>query len=211
MPRLKAPFAIAGVLLMSGAAALALTQPETAKSQPAPDKPKPEGTVDPEAAPDAAINPGPVHEKLMKLAGSWETSTSMEMQGIPPSKTAGTVTINASLDGRFLQESGAGEMMGVPTKDFKMWGYNGASKKYEGIWAWTMSTGFLYLKGNSTDNGKTVDWDAWFDNESGEREELKVRTMFVDEDHFTVKLFAGTMPDGSPGPVMVTEYSRRKP
>jgi len=33
---------------------------------------------------------------------------------------------------------------------------------------------------------------------------------FADDDHFTVVLDGGKMPDGSPGPVMNAEYTRKK-
>lgn len=201
MSRTKAPFTIAGVLLIGAAATLAFTQPEKAPA----DKP-PEAA----AAEGDATNPGSIHAKLMKLAGSWETATTFEMAGQPATKSKGAVSIAEALDGRFVQETGSGEMEGMPVKDFKMWGYNGGSKKYEAVWTWTLSTGFLYLNGESKDGGKTIQWKAWFDNESGEREDFEATTTFTDDDHFSTKLYGGKLPVGSAGPVMLTEYSRKK-
>lgn len=210
------------------AAAIALTQPEKPSQPPKPatppaakpDAPQP-AKPDPakgaapkndadEAAAMASMNPGPVNEKLQKLAGQWDTVTRLEMAGRDPAESKGAETIAGALGGRFLQETGTGQMAGMPTQSFKMWGYNNGSRKYEAVWSWTMSTGFLHMAGESKDDGKTIDWKAWFDNEIGVREEFKCLTTFTDADHFTVKIYGGTMPDGDPAPTMTTIYSRKK-
>lgn len=202
-------------VLLSAAAAIslvALAQDKPAATRPAaPAAGKAAQTPPPEMEEMMKLmRPGPQHERLLKLAGDWTVETTMEMAGAPAEKSSGTATLKPALDGRFMQETGAGESMGMPASHFKMWGYNNGSKKYEAVWAWTLGTGMLYMNGESKDDGKTIEWKAWFDNESGVREELKATTTHTDADHFSVKLYGGKMPDGSPGPVMTANYTRKK-
>jgi hypothetical protein len=113
-----------------------------------------------------------------------------------------------TLDGRFLVEEDSGNFAGQPSKGFKMIGYNNASKRYEGIWTYTMSTAIMTLNGTSADGGKTVSFAASFDNEGGLKEKLNIFLRKIDDDHFVVDL-RGTMPDGKPGPRLETTYTRR--
>jgi len=163
----------------------------------------------------ASIMPGPEHERLIKLAGEWDVLTTLEGPGAPPTEATGSATFTSAIGGRFLHETGGGEMAGFDTQHFKSIGYNNGSKKYEAVWSWTMSTGFLYLSGASHDEGKSIDWEAWYDNERGERQELSARHLFVDDDHFTVELCGaataaaegGELPQA--GPRMIMNYTRR--
>ena len=157
-----------------------------------------------------AMMPGPIHARLNKLAGDWETLTRVEVAGQPPSETRGTATIKSALEGRFLHETGSGEMMGMPAQHFKMWGYNNGSKRFEATWTWTLSTGFLHMEGETRDDARTINWKAWFDNETGLREEFKALTTITDDDHFSTRIYGGKMPDGSPAPTMNITYTRHK-
>lgn len=216
--RCPASLAIVISLGLVGAAAIGFTQPEKAKPS---DKPaaakQPEKPAAPKGDKPAADpgdmhqqeEPGPVNQRLSKLAGSWETSTKMEMQGMPPMDSKGSTTITSELGGRSLHEKGHGEFQGQTMHDFKMWCYNTNSKKYEAVWSWTMSNGYLYMTGESKDDGKTIDWKAHFAGDKG-HEEFKALTTLTDNDHFTVKMFGGKMADGSQGPDMTITYTRKK-
>jgi hypothetical protein len=197
-----------------GAAAIGLAQPE---KKPAPKQP--EKPAKPDMPKDAqqqgmdemeAMNPGPPHAKLMKLVGDWDEVTKMELPGMPATETKGSATIKSALDGRFLHEEATGEFTNMPLKSMKFWGYNMGSKKYEGTWAWTMSTSLLHLTGTSTDEGKTINLDAWYEAANGHKDEFKVHYTFTDDDHFTVRMDGNKMADGNPGPVMTSTYSRKK-
>lgn len=209
--------AIAIVLGLAGGT-WALAQPDKVSppTPPAPAAPD-MGDLPPGVSPEemkkmmAAMTPGKVHARLASLAGRWAVETTITFPG-PQARvetTRGEETVSMMLDGRFVQQVGTGEMMGQPVKNFKMWGYNNGSGRYEGVWAYTMSTGLLHLGGASADDGQTIEWDAWFDNEMGVREEFKVRTTLTDADHFTVEFYGGKMPDGSEGPRMLQRYTRK--
>ena len=74
----------------------------------------------------------------------------------------------------------------------------------------TLSTGLLHMDGESKDDGRTIEWNAWYDDETGKRAEFKVKTAIADDDHFTHTMFGGKLADGSPGPTMTASYSRKK-
>lgn len=196
-------------LVLAASTALALGAAAIALSEPSPQRAQPDAA--PAAAdPMAIIKPGPEHARLMKLAGEWAVTTTFEAPGQPKQETSSSSTLTATLGGRFLNEAGKGELMGMPTESFKSIGYNNGSKKYEAIWQWTLSTGLLHLSGASPDGGKTIQWDAWYDDEAGRRADFKVTTVITDDDHFSQRIDGGKLPDGSPGPVMTSVYTRRK-
>ena len=154
--------------------------------------------------------PGAEHSSLAKLAGDYTTATRFFMQpNATAAESAGTAKLSMTLDGRFLVEDDAGMFMGQSIKGFKMVGYNNSSKRYEGVWTYTMATGIMTLNGTSTDGGKSLNFVASFDGEGGKKETLQIVMKQTDDDHFVVEL-SGKLPDGKPGPRLVTTYSRTK-
>ncbi len=153
--------------------------------------------------------PAAPHNRLGKLAGEYTTTTKFFMQpGAAAQESTGEAKLWMTLDGRFLTEEDTGTFMGRPLRGFRMLGYNNASKRYEGIWTYTMSTGIMTLNGTSTDGGKTVNLAAIFDGEGGKKEKLSVVMRETDDDHFVVDL-SGILPDGKPGPRLETTYARK--
>lgn len=158
----------------------------------------------------AAIMPGKVHERLAKLQGKWKVTSTVTVAGTEPQTSDGNAELKMILGGRFVQETGDGSLMGFPVEHVRVWGFNNGTNKFQAIWLYTMSTGFLFLDGTPSDDGKSIQWMGHFDNEAGIREELTAVTTFADDDHFEVVLSAGKMPDGSTGPTMKAAYSRVK-
>ena len=154
--------------------------------------------------------PGPVHKQLAKRIGEYTTVTRFSMQpGAPATESKGTSKFTAILDGRFLLEEDAGIFMGQQTKSTKIWGYDNAAKQYESVWMYTGSTGIMKLTGSSADSGKTVNFVAVFNDDSGVKQTFDASTRQVDDDHFVVGLYAKG-PDGSRGPTFETTYTRKK-
>jgi len=153
--------------------------------------------------------PGAEHAGLARLAGEYTTSTKLFMTpGAPPQESSGESKLWMTLDGRFLSEEDSGLFLGQPTKGFKMVGYNNASKRYEGIWTYTMSTSIMTLNGTSRDGGRTISLAASFDDQAG-KQRLDIVMRKTDDDHFVVEL-SGKAPDGKPGPRLETVYTRKK-
>jgi hypothetical protein len=181
----------------------------SAGPQTRPAMPQAEMTPEMKAAMEA-MPPGPAHQRLVKLAGDWMVKAKLVAPGAPAEETEGTAKITSVMEGRFIHEEDSGLMMGMPYKGAKLMGYNNGSKKYEAVWTYTLGTGMMTMTGTSPDEGKTIKLAASFANEIGVQETLNVTYTFSDDDHFTVTLDGGKMPDGSPGPVMESAYTRKK-
>ena len=152
--------------------------------------------------------PGAAHSNLAKLAGEYTTATKAFFEpGAPPQESTGQAKLWMTLDGRFLAEDDSANFMGQPTKGFRMIGYNNASKRYEGIWTYTMSTSIMTLKGTSKDGGKTITFEGSFDDPSGIKLDIILRQ--TGDDSFVVDS-TGKTSDGKPGPRLVTTYTRKK-
>jgi hypothetical protein len=166
-----------------------------------------------QAAMAEAGKPGPEHEALAKRAGEWTTTTRFDMgEGQPAMTSTGTAKISMILGGRFQVEDGEGTMMGQPYTSHKMLGFNKATRKYEGVWTYTMSTGMMTMSGASTDGGKTTQYEATVTEAPGAPEHFWITVTNTDDDHFTVRLSMQS-PDGKqgqPGAVMETTYTRKK-
>ncbi len=189
--------------------ALAQTQEEQGGAQNKPGEAT--GEVSPEMRTGMAVMmPGPAHEKLGKLVGEWTTKSKLTAAGAPAEETEGKSKFLTVLGGRFLHEEHQGTMMGMPLQSAKLVGYNNGSKKYEAVWTYTLGTGMMTMTGASDDNGKTIKFDAAWDNAIGMRETIKIIYTFVDDDNFTITMGGGKMPDGSDGPEMEMTYTRKK-
>src|SRR5689334_11679678 len=123
-----------------------------------------------------SANPGPAHKQLAKLAGSYTTVTRFSAQpSAAPVDSNGTAKFSVVLDGRFLLEEDAGIFMGQETKGLKVWGYDNATKQYISTWMYTGSTGFMSLSGDSKDDGKSVNFMASFNDDSGGKQVFEAR------------------------------------
>jgi hypothetical protein len=156
-----------------------------------------------------AAQPGPIHKNLAKKVGEYTTQSKFTAPGVAAQESHGTAKITSALEGRFLLEENTGTFFGRPIQGMRLLGYNNASKKYEGIWTYTMSTGIMTLVGTSEDDGKTIKLTATYDGPMGEKQTLHVVTHDVDDDHFVVELVAKN-PDGNKGASLETTYSRKK-
>ena len=157
-----------------------------------------------------SAKPGPAHKQLAKLAGSYTTVTRFSAQpSAAPVDSNGTAKFTVVLDGRFLLEEDAGVFMGQETKGLKVWGYDNATKHYISTWMYTGSTGFMSLSGDSKDDGKSVNFMASFNDDSGGKQVFEAAMRWIDDDKFVVGLYAKN-PDGSRGPTFETTYTRKK-
>ena len=153
--------------------------------------------------------PSASHAALAKLAGEYLTASRFTAPGAAPMESGGDARLSMTLDGRFLVEEDTGSFAGQPSKSFKMLGYNNASKRYEGIWTYTMSTAIMTLNGVSADGGRTISFNASWDDEGGAKRNLQIVMRQIDDDHFVVELSEKSA-DGKPGPVLTTTYSRKE-
>jgi hypothetical protein len=101
--------------------------------------------------------PGAPHKRLEMMTGSWITKVTGWMDPeSPPMESKGTCKQKMILNGRFLQQEYAGDMMGTMFKGINLIGYNNFTKEYESIWIDSMSTAIYFFKGPASRDGKTI-------------------------------------------------------
>jgi len=161
------------------------------------------GVLKAQASP--ASQPGPEQEFLAKRAGEYTRVIKFVGQD---GEWTGTSKISVVLGGRFILEENNDTVFGRPVQGMRMFGYNNATKQYEMISMYTMSTAITKLTGTSEDGGKTVDYVGASDEPRG-KVPLHARVRQIDDDHFVVTMMT-TGPDGKDAPFQETTYARKK-
>src|SRR5438445_13241524 len=84
------------------------------------------------------------HKLFAGLAGSWTTKTKEWMEpDKPPMESTGSAEMKMLLDGRFLQQDFAGDMMGQPYSGVGISAYDNLRKRYVTMWIDSMGTGIF--------------------------------------------------------------------
>src|SRR5687768_222046 len=95
--------------------------------------------------------PGPEHELLKKLEGSWEATAKGG-----PAETKGTMTWKMDLGGLWLISKFEGDFAGQKFHGHGMDSYDPHKKKYVGVWVDSMSTSPLVMEGTFDKDKKTL-------------------------------------------------------
>jgi hypothetical protein len=115
----------------------------------------------------ATTEPGPEHELLKSMVGTWNTTTEMWWAGpdAPSMKTEGTTTNELILGGRYVMQRLAGKMplpdaTGQTTmvyfEGIGVTGFDRYRNVYVGGWIDSMSTQMLTFRGTYNPNTKTM-------------------------------------------------------
>src|SRR5690348_2645921 len=127
---------------------------------------------------------GAQHQLLAKRAGNYTRVIKFVGQS---GEWKGTSKISAILGGRFIMEENRDTVMGRPVEGIRILGYDNASKHYEMISMYTMSTGITKFTGTSNDGGRTVEYSAMSSEPQGEVP-LHALIRQVNDDEFVVRL-----------------------
>jgi hypothetical protein len=154
--------------------------------------------------------PGPIHESLAKMTGSWTTKNkSWYDPSMPPRESTGTSEQEMILDGRILQEKHTGDMMGMPFKGLGLLGYNNFTQKFSSIWMDSTSTAILYFEGTASQDGKTVTMKSRSEDMVMGPMKFRSVTKLVDNDNYAFELY-GTDKSGKESKMMEMLYTRNK-
>ena len=155
--------------------------------------------------------PGPSHDRLKKLAGSWDMVVKWTWDPSQPmQETRATSVMTTLMDGRYCQEQTTGEMMGKPFQGMGLTGYDNVLKKYVGVWIDNAGTGIMTSEGTADASGNVVNWTGESsDPMSGKTSKVRMVTRFVDDDHHVYEMYIKT-PDGKGEyKTMEIRYARR--
>ena len=105
-------------------------------------------------------NPGPEHEVLKGMVGTWDCAAKFFMPGpdgaMQEMTSKGEATFTSELGGRWIRQDFKGDMMGESFAGFGHTGYDKMKKQYFATWADTMSTSMLTMTGDYDKATKTI-------------------------------------------------------
>jgi hypothetical protein len=196
-----------GWLLTAGALLLAAGQ-TPCQDKPAGKSDKPDPMIQ---AMIKAGTPGPEHQRLTPLAGSWSGTVKMWMEpGKPPIEEACTSERKLILGGRFLQEEVKSQFFGQPFQGMGLTGYDNLQKKYTGIWVDSMGTGISTSVGTADAQGKVFTYSREeIDPVSGKKSKNKDVIRVVSTDKNVMESYR-LGPDGKEIKVMEIVLTRKK-
>lgn len=145
--------------------------------------------------------PGPEHDVLKKLAGTWDAT--MKFGG---AESKGTMTYKVDLGGLWLTSAFEGEFAGAKFSGKGFDSYDAAKKKYVGVWADSMTTSPLIMEGtyNAAKKAMTMTGDGT--GPDGKPVKFKSVTTWKDDDNVTFDMYTGD--EKAPGFTIV--YKRKK-
>ena len=173
---------------------------------------KPAKEMDPQAMMEVyqkLATPGEPHKLFATLAGSWTTTTKEWMEpGKPPTESTGTAEMKMLLDGRFLYQEFASQMMGQPYSGIGTTGYDNLRKRYVSMWIDTWGTGIFQMEGTASADGKTITLNGRHDEPGGGHMTHRAVWKIVDGDTQTFDMY-GTHQGGKEMKVMEITYNRK--
>ena len=154
--------------------------------------------------------PNANHEVLKSLIGSWKANVTfwMDPKG-EPQVSEGTSETTLIMDGRFVEQSYHGSMMGQPFEGRGIYGYDNLRKEYTGLWLDNFATGVMVSAGKYDAAAKTLTEEGSMScpitNEA--HRWYKAVTTFTDADHYTYESFMKDK-DGKEFRSMIISYTR---
>ena len=121
--------------------------------------------------------PGPEHEVLKKLVGTWDTT--MKFGGM---EIKGVVTYKMDLGGLWLLSSLESEIGGMKFQGHGMDSYDLIKKKYVGVWVDSMSTSPLVMEGTFDKEKKTLTMTGEGPGMDGKPTKYKTVSEWKDDD-----------------------------
>lgn len=148
--------------------------------------------------------PGPEHEQLKELEGSWDAV--MDMAG---QKSKATATYKAICGGMWIQSDFQGDLGGVKFQGHGLDGYDLTKKKYVGVWVDSMSSAPMHYEGNYDPKTKQLVMTGESAGPDGKPQKFKNVTERKDKDHFTFKMHMVDA-EGKDQLAFTIEYTRKK-
>ncbi len=155
----------------------------------------------------AYATPGDPQKTMAGMVGTWDTEVK---SFAPPSESKGTSTFTSIMDGRYIQETAEGNLMGMPFHGMGTYGYDNAMKKYVASWVDNMGTGIMTSWGTSDDAGKTINWSGKAtDPMTGTEQSYRSVMHMMTADQYHFEMYGPGM-DGKEMKMMEITYTRRK-
>jgi hypothetical protein len=158
------------------------------------------------------MGPGPEHEILASMAGSWKAEVSMWMApDAEPVKSPMTTTAALALGGRFVLATSKGSMMGMPVESITYYGYDRRHKHYTLVGFDTMGTYYITATGKYDAATKTIDFHGTDEEPiGGLTQDYNFHLKFNDDGSHQLTLIFNCPTFGNDGPFKLMEWVSTK-
>jgi len=151
-----------------------------------------------------APGPGPEHELLKRLEGTW--TAVIKMDG---SESTATATYKMDLGGLWLISEFRGELFGQVFQGRGADGYDPEKKKYVSVWVDSMTPRPALFEGTYDKEKKTMTMVGEVRGPDGNMMKQKMVTHHPDNDHQTFTIFS-VGSGGEETKLLTIEYARKK-
>ena len=145
--------------------------------------------------------PGPEHEFLKKMEGTWDVA--MKFEG---GESKGTVTYKMDLGGLWLSSSLEADLGGMKFQGKGMDTYDAKKQKYVSVWFDSMGTHPMLMEGNYDKDKKTLTLSGDNPGPDGKPVKWKSVSTYTDADTVNFAMYVG---DGKE-PMFTIVYTRKK-
>ena len=146
--------------------------------------------------------PGPEHEVLKKLEGSWDAT--MKMMG---TESKGTMVWKMDLGGLWLSSNFEGDFGGMKFQGKGFDTYDGNKKKYVSVWLDSMSTAPMTMEGTYDKDTKTLTMTGEGPGLDGKPTKHKMVSQIKDDDNIVSQMSMG---EGKDAMLFEIVYKRKK-
>jgi len=145
--------------------------------------------------------PGPEHEWLKKMEGTW--TTTMKFGGM---ESKGTATYKMELGGLWLTSAMESELFGQKFSGRGFDGYDVLKKKYIGIWVDSMGTAPVLTEGTYDKEKETLTMTGTGPGMDGAATKYKSTSEYVNDDTMNFTMYIGDTKE----PSFTIVYKRKK-
>ena len=149
--------------------------------------------------------PGPEHERLKQLQGTWDATVKT---GFGPGESKGTMVYKLDVGGLWLVGNFNSDFGGMPFEGKGLDTYDPITKKYVGVWVDSMSTMPMTMTGELDKNTGTMTMVGEGRGMDGKMQKMKSVTKMEDKDNITFTMY-GPGPDGKEAMMLTIHYKRR--
>ena len=134
--------------------------------------------------------PGEHHEVLARFIGDWETTCQLTMGPQPGKPEAGTSRFEWKVEGRWIEGTFTGSMMGMPLTTHSWMGYDNLKQSYVDTRISNADTAMNSAEGDMTPDGKSLILYGTLDEYlTGEHDKMvKYAWRFVSDDEMVLEV-----------------------
>jgi uncharacterized protein DUF1579 len=137
-----------------------------------------------------AGTPGPQHEALKAMAGSWKAQVKSWMGPGEPQVSEGTSELSVILGGRFLKDEFHGTFGGQPFEGYGLTGYDNMKKMYVGTWVDSFGTTISSMSGKMDAAGKVLTMHGTYEDPlTHKKSHVRYVTKIVDANNHVFEMY----------------------